>query len=178
VVNVFLEIGLKELREGQMRKWLGAAVVLACALAVVPDASALSINTSSNATTLSDAIVNSAGAGITITSVSYSGHAEASGTFTSGPLGIGDGTLITNGQAQLAMPPSNSGSTGYNQYRSGNAMCDTLISSDYTTYDANWLKITFNLAPGTTAFRSSSFSARTSIPSGWVPPTTTYSART
>ena len=130
-----------------MKRLLGVAAILACAFALAPDASALSISPTSDAPTLTQAIVNNAGAGITVTSVSYSGHAEASGTFTSGPLGIGDGTIITSGKATIALPPNNSGSAGFNQNRSGHAMCNPL-TAPHASYDANWLKITFNLAPG------------------------------
>jgi len=127
----------------RLQKGLGA---LCMGLVCTSTAGALSITTTNDAATLAGAIQGT-GSAITITSVSYSGAADAAGTYTSGPLGIADGALLTSGQAQLALPPSDSGATGFSNGLAGDPLCDGLIPP-FTSFDATKLTITFDLASG------------------------------
>ena len=89
------------------------------------------------------------GQAITILSVSYSGAAQASGTYTTGPLGMSDGALFTTGAALNALPPNNSPNTSTDNGRAGDALCNSLIPG-FMSFDATKLTITFELAPGFT----------------------------
>ena len=125
---------------------LAAASAALSALALAGHAHALNVTTSSDANALLGAMLGG-GAAISVTSVSYSGAATASGTYTDGPLGIGDGALITSGAAQNALPPSDSGSTTQANGLPGHALCDALIPG-YASQDASLLTIQFDLAAG------------------------------
>jgi hypothetical protein len=87
------------------------------------------------------------GAAISVTGVSYSGAAIASGTYTDGPLGLSDGALLTSGSAQNSLPPNDSGATTQANGLPGHPLCDALIPG-YTSQDASVLTINFDLAPG------------------------------
>jgi hypothetical protein len=123
---------------------LGAASLALSALTFAGSAHALSITTTNDATTLGNAILGG-GSAILVNSVTYSGAAIASGTYTDGPLGMADGALLTSGSAQNALPPNNSGSTSQANGLSGHALCNALIPG-YTSYDATLLTINFDLA--------------------------------
>ena len=125
---------------------LAAASAALSAFALAGHAHALNVTTTNNATTLLNAMLGSGGA-ISVTSVSYSGAAIASGTYTDGPLGIGDGAIITSGSAQNSLPPSDSGNTSQNNNLGGHPLCNALIPG-YTSYDASLLTIHFDLAGG------------------------------
>ncbi len=130
-----------------MKKYISFCCLVAGLFALASPAAGLDIVTSSDATTLANAVIGGAGTGITVTAVSYSGHAQAAGTYTDGPLDIADGMVITSGQAVLALPPSNSGSTGFDQGLPGDPLCAPL-TAPHTSYDAAKLTLTFDLAPG------------------------------
>lgn len=125
---------------------LAAASAALSAFVLAGSAHALSVTTTNDANALLNAMLGSGGA-ITVTSVSYSGAAIASGTYTDGPLGIGNGALLTSGLAQNALPPNNSGASGQANDQSGHPLCDNLIPG-YTSYDAALLTIHFDLAAG------------------------------
>jgi len=129
--------------KGIRRVLSGLALCLVCA----SPGWALDITPTDDATALTNAIIGSAGSGITITSVAYTGAATASGTYTDGPLGIGDGALFTSGEAIIALPPSNSGGEGFNHNLPGNPYCDAL-TAPYASLDAAMLTITFDLEAG------------------------------
>jgi hypothetical protein len=128
-----------------MKRFITVCAALAC-LAPGSEALALTIGTTSDANTLANALLGS-GTAISITLVSYSGAAVASGTYSDGPLGIANGAILTSGDAQLALPPSDSGGTGFDNNLPGDPLCDALISG-FTSYDATKLEIHFTLAPG------------------------------
>jgi hypothetical protein len=125
---------------------LGAAALTLASLGIASNALALNVTTTSDPIALGDAILGS-GSAIYVSSVTYSGAAIASGTYTDGPLGIADGALLTSGSAQNALPPNNGGSTSQNNGLGGHALCDALIPG-YQSYDASLLTVTFDLAPG------------------------------
>ena len=61
-------------------------------------AAQLSIGPTNDATSLTSSVVGS-GSAISIISSTYVGGDTASGTYSDGPLGIGDGILLTSGLA-------------------------------------------------------------------------------
>ena len=127
-----------------IRRVLGGLVLcLACST----PGWALDISPTNDANALASAIVGSAGTGITITGVTYTGASTAAGTYTAGPLGIGDGALLTSGDAVVALPPSNSGSSGVSHGLDGDPLCDSL-TAPYPSRDASKLVITFDLDAG------------------------------
>jgi len=124
---------------------LGVASVALSTLALASTSHALTVSPTSDALALANAIKGS-GAAIEITSVSYSGAADASGLYTDGPLGLADGALLTSGSAVDALPPDDSGSTTTSNGLPGHPLCDALIPG-YSSQDASVLTITFDLAP-------------------------------
>jgi hypothetical protein len=124
-----------------------SALVLAAALLMPGTALAqLQISTSSNASTLANALTQNQSA-ITITSSSYNGASGASGTFSGGPFGISNGLIMTSGLATNALPPSNSGGTSQANGWAGDPLCDQL-TAPHDSEDATRLDLTFNLALG------------------------------
>ena len=110
---------------------------------------ALSVTTTANGGDLVNTIV---GTGITVdwSSVSYSGAAGASGTFTDGissGIGIDEGIILTSGDASLAPGPNTSDAATGNNGLSGNSALDALIPG-YTTYDATILSFNFETTGG------------------------------
>lgn len=81
---------------------------------------------------------------ITITDVQVEGDQRGFGTYTSGPLGIGDGIILASGAVTNALPPNNSGSTTTDFNLPGCDECDSLIPG-YESYDATILTITFDV---------------------------------
>lgn len=124
----------------------GAAALALASLGVASNALALNITTTNDPIALGDAVLGG-GSAILVNSVSYSGAAVASGTYTDGPLGIADGALLTTGAAQLALPPNSGGNTGQSNNVAGSSLCDSLIPG-YQSHDASLLTINFDLAPG------------------------------
>jgi hypothetical protein len=123
---------------------IAAASVALSSLAVGSSAHALTVTTTDDASTLVGAMLGS-GAAISVTGVSYSGAAVASGTYTDGPLGIAGGTLLTSGAAQNALPPNDSGSITQANGLPGHPLCDALMPG-YSSQDASVLTIQFDLA--------------------------------
>ncbi|EYF02104.1 choice-of-anchor L domain-containing protein [Chondromyces apiculatus] len=122
---------------------LSAASLAISSLAIAGSAHALNVSPTDNAQALADAIMGSGGA-VTVTAVSYSGSALASGTYTDGPLGLANGALLTTGSALGALPPDDSGQTTTVNNLPGHPLCDALVPG-YTTYDASVLTLTFDL---------------------------------
>lgn len=84
---------------------LAAALVIGTVACGVASAATMTITTTNDPTTLSNAL---AGSGVTISNATYSGPATASGTFTGGTnagLGINSGIVLTNGSAAAAGDP-------------------------------------------------------------------------
>ncbi|AKT37134.1 choice-of-anchor L domain-containing protein [Chondromyces crocatus] len=126
-----------------LRRFTAASLAIST-LAIASSAHALNVTPTDNAQALANALLGSGGA-VSITSVSYSGAAHASGLFTDGPLGLADGTLLTTGRAIDALPPNSSPTTTTANNLPGHPLCDALIPG-YTSYDASILTITFDLA--------------------------------
>jgi len=116
------------------------------ALLPSPVAAQFAITPSGDATTLANALLGSGGA-VTITSATYTGAATASGTYTSGPLSIADGIIITSGSATNALPPNASGSTTTSNGLPGDTLCSQLTSPQ-SSLDAARLDLVFDLALG------------------------------
>jgi large repetitive protein len=121
-----------------------------CVLATVlllstTPSSALETTATNDAQTLAEAAIT--GTGITLGATTYSGAADASGTYSGGPLGIPDGALFTSGYADNALPPNEEeGATG-DHMGAGDPLCDALIPG-FDTYDAARLEVAFTLAEG------------------------------
>lgn len=107
---------------------------------------ALNVTPTDQASALAGTLMG-AGNSISIISASYSGAADAAGTYSQGPLGIGDGAVLTSGGALMCLPPSDSGSTTQSNGLPGDALCDALIPG-FSSFDATKLTIVFDLAPG------------------------------
>lgn len=96
------------------------------------------------------------GAGGSVTNISYTGHADACGSFTTGAtpsnLGISSGIILSSGNATGAIGANTSGSTtGTNLGKAGNSLLNSLISG--TTYDAAVLQFDFVPTTNTISFR-------------------------
>jgi hypothetical protein len=119
---------------------------LLAGLVLSASSQALVITPENNGTALANAI---AGAGITVSNVSYAGAAGASGTFTGGVssgLGINNGVVLSSGQAVLAQGPNNLSNATANNNGLGYAPLNTLAAA--TTYDATVLSFDFEFDGG------------------------------
>ncbi|WP_437963901.1 choice-of-anchor L domain-containing protein [Sorangium sp. So ce260] len=128
-----------------MKKLAATSAALLC-LGHGGSAFSLTIGTTDDAGALTSALVASGGA-INVTSVSYSGAATASGTYSEGPLGIADGAILTSGGASLALPPSDPFLVSQENNLPGDPLCNALIPG-LSSFDAAKLTINFDLAPG------------------------------
>ncbi|MBM4370685.1 MAG: choice-of-anchor L domain-containing protein, partial [Deltaproteobacteria bacterium] len=117
----------------------------ATAMLLSAPAGALDITPSGDGAVLGNAAVG--GGGILITAVTYTGDAEASGTFTAGPLGIEDGALLTSGSATNALPPNDAGGITTSWGSPGDPLC-VEIAGGGNMQDAARLEITFVLQQG------------------------------
>lgn len=109
-------------------------------IATVP-AHALTVNTTDEANALVNQIV---GSGITFSNATYTGAPAASGIFTNGlssGIGIGNGIILTSGDANLAVGPNNAGGAGESNGLPGDADLDSLIPGN--TLDASVLEFDF-----------------------------------
>jgi cysteine-rich repeat protein len=111
---------------------------------------ALDIVPTSDPAVLRAAIVTG-GSGLQVTGATYTGNAQASGTYTGGPLGIGDGAILTSGEAILALPPNDSPQSSAEWGLAGDPLCE-LLSPGFAMADAARLEIDFDLASGTDGF--------------------------
>ncbi len=133
-----------------MQRWTGVTVALFAVCALASPSLALDIQPTGDAKTLADAI--GGGGGIVVKSVKYDGGAQASGTYTAGPLGMADGTILTSGAAVNALPPNNNTGAGTNLNLPGDPLCNALAGG-VGTYDAARLEIVFTLPPGASGIR-------------------------
>ena len=86
------------------------ALAIALGLSFSAQSFALTVTPTADGNTLADTIL---GSGITISSVSYTGAATQSGTFTGGgSLGLDAGIILTSGDATLAPNNDSDGATG------------------------------------------------------------------
>ncbi len=141
-------VGVAGKQSGEfMKRLLSACGVVVCLSYAGGASAALTVKTTSDPNALASALLSSGNAAINITSVSYVGAPEAAGTYTGGPIGIADGVVLTTGGAQVCLPPDDGLSSGLDNGRAGDPLCNSLIPG-YTSYDAAKLRITFDLAPG------------------------------
>lgn len=122
-----------------------------CAIGLSGTASALIVNTSSDANLLASTIL---GSGITISNVTYSGAAVASGTFTDGlssGIGIESGIILTSGAAASAVGPNVSDATTTSNGFAGDADLNGLIPG-FSTLDATILEFDFESSGGDVFF--------------------------
>ena len=131
-----------------MRKLTLGAAALSVLVLGSAQAEALSIAPTNDASALAGALLGS-GQAITLLSVTYSGAAPASGTYTDGPLGSGTGALFTTGAAVNALPPNNAPNTTLSNNLAGDPLCNQMIPG-FMSFDATKLTIVFELAPGFT----------------------------
>jgi outer membrane protein OmpA-like peptidoglycan-associated protein len=141
---IFLLVALLGLVALRFRRFAWGLSLLV--LLVATPAMALDITASDDAETLAAAVV--VGSGVTIDGATYTGNEEASGTYTDGPLGIKDGSILTSGAATNALPPNDTDSATSDWQGAGDPLCDALIGSNTSTGDAAKLEITFTVAEG------------------------------
>jgi len=105
------------------------------------------------ATTLTDALVVPS-TGLTVTGATFVGQPGQAGFFTgfnfsdgSQKLNLGNGILLTNGDAQDALGPNDTTGQTTATDTAGDTQLDFLVGAD--TFDANALTLTFASAPGT-----------------------------
>lgn len=116
---------------------------------VASSAHALTVNPTSDATTLVNAIL---GSEVTVNSATFTGATGSAGLFSggSGIIGINSGIILTTGQASLAVGPNNQSGAGENNGFAGSADLNTLIGG--TTFDAAILDIEFTTTTGNLFF--------------------------
>lgn len=146
---------------------LAAALLAGIAASVAPTTAhaQLRVTPTRDAQTL---VQNLVGQGITVQGATYSGGSvldplfglpigEAAGVFTGGPQGIRDGIVITNGDANLMLPPNYmddaTGVLAPEVYLMGGVEADPLCQkvigeADYGIFDPVRLTIDFTVAQG------------------------------
>jgi len=129
-----------------MKRFIAGLATFAM-LAFTGNAMAVNVVQNGNGTDLVNTIL---GGGISVSNITYTGAAVASGTFSNGfasGLGIDTGILLTSGFATNAVGPNSStGITGSNGL-AGDADLTALIPG-YTTYDATSLQFDFTSTGG------------------------------
>lgn len=126
---------------------LSAAV---CCLGIsAGGASALTVTQNDSPTDLANTIL---GSGVTITSATLTGAADASGTFTGGgdSIGIDDGVILSTGDVTDAEGPNTADDTTTNFGTAGDADLSAIVG--LTTYDAVRLDLTFTSDTGSVFF--------------------------
>jgi len=134
------------------------------ALGISASVSALEITTTNNAATLSDRLF---GSGVTIDKVTYSGHSEASGTFTggAGSIGIESGIILTTGYASDAVGPNSPKKTDTRHGLDGHSALESLIG--ISTHDAASLTVEFTTSSDDIFFNFVLASEEYDGPDGW-----------
>ena len=136
-----------------VKSGLWASIVLATGFASAANAG-LVVTTTNSATTLAN---NIAGGGVTISNMTYTGAAAASGTFTGGlssGIGIDTGIVLTTGTAQGAVGPNQNvpdpagtgGDQSTNNGVAGDANLTTIAGGN--TFDASVLEFDFTFTGG------------------------------
>ncbi|MBM4354665.1 MAG: hypothetical protein FJ109_12905, partial [Deltaproteobacteria bacterium] len=133
-----------------MERWRGILFGVLAAGFLAGPAWALDIQPTGDAQTLANAIVGKSG--VVIKSVKYTGSAQASGTYTAGPLGLADGSIFTSGKATTALPPNNQTNAGDSWNLPGDPLC-TALAGGIGTFDAARLEIVFTLPVGASGIR-------------------------
>jgi PKD repeat protein len=84
------------------------------------------------------------GSCVTASNITYSGSAQAAGTFDGNGtvLGLNDGVLLTTGEANRAVGPDNANSAGYNN-TGGNDADLAVLSPGFEMHDASILEFDF-----------------------------------
>lgn len=111
---------------------------IAILAAAIPLCHCFGVTASNNALVLANAIFT--GPGVVVQSATFTGSSASSGTFTDGLGGIGNGAILTTGNAVGALPNGdhyvNNGAAGSNTY------CGT------NTYNAAILSVSVAIANG------------------------------
>jgi len=96
------------------------------------------------------------GSGVTVSNVTYTGHPNAIGSFTTGAnatnLGFSSGILLASGLVNTALGPNTNTGAGTNLNYPGDPLLNTLITP-HTTYDAAILQFDFVPLSDTIKFR-------------------------
>ncbi len=96
------------------------------------------------------------GSGITVSNVTYTGHPNSIGTFTTGAmatnLGFTSGIIMASGNVITAVGPNNSGSAGTSLGIPGDVLLNSLVAPN-VTYDAAILEFDFVPLSDTIKFR-------------------------
>jgi hypothetical protein len=114
---------------------------------------AFSITDSADANALASAFLMP-GTGITISgaSINYTiamtESVYATGIYSAGPMNIGDGIILTTGNAQDALPPDKGPATSTQLGLSGNALVDQIVGYPVYSLDTVILTINFSVDPG------------------------------
>ena len=127
-----------------MRRILALSTAFGC-LAYGSAAFGLTVTTTNDANTLATALSSSPA--ITITSATFSGGTTAAGTYTNGPLGIGNGIVLSSGKSAAAVDPDDNPDTSFAHRKAGSALCDQIMGAS-SSWDAAILTVTFDLAAG------------------------------
>lgn len=112
---------------------------------------ALDVTPTGDASILANNIL---GSGITISNITYTGGANASGTFTNGlssGIGIASGIILTTGSAADAVGPNSADNTTTENGLTGDSDLDVLIPG-FSTFDATILEFDFESAGGNLFF--------------------------
>ncbi|KPM43909.1 hypothetical protein AK830_g2619 [Neonectria ditissima] len=116
---------------------LSYASRLAISASLFSVCAAFTVSPSDDASVVGNALFS--GPGITFLQGSFSGASGAIGTFTNGPFGIGDGAILTTGEAVGA-------ELGGNTFVSNDAPGSDYCGSN--SYDGAVLQVSFSLDPG------------------------------
>ena len=127
-----------------------AATLLGLGLATGPAHATVLVTPTNDANTLANTIL---GSGITINNATYTGAAQASGTFTGGNsagIGIDQGILLTTGSATNAAGPNNAPNTSTPNATPGDPQLNSVVNG--VTNDAAALNINFTTTGGNLFF--------------------------
>lgn len=124
------------------KKLLAFIALFVCFGLTAPLTAQLTVTPVNNGQTLANNITAN---GVIVSNVTFNCPTDAAGTFngTNSNIGLGSGVLLTTGQANLAVGPNSSGSTGNNNLGNGDPVLDSL--SGVMTFDACILE--FDLVP-------------------------------
>lgn len=124
------------------------SIALGLGLACSAPAMALTVTTSTDGTAMANSLL-SAGSGITISNVTYTGGATQGGFFTgaAGAIGIDEGIILTSGNATDAEGPNSSDSLSASPGTGGDADLSAIIGGTNTN-DKNVLEFDFTTTTG------------------------------
>ena len=109
--------------------------------------SAFSVSPTGDAATLANAALDN---GFSIIGKSFTGASDCSGTYTDGPMGIDDGAILTTGDVTDAPLVNVEVRThpNTNENTAGSALCNSIVGSSLTTYDAAVLTMNITVPLG------------------------------